>query len=387
MKSQGTNRKPGPIRVLFIVPSLVRAGAETQVVDLANGLDPSLFEKHLFTFSENLDQAEQLKRDEVVHYNFPRRYRLDVGLAQKIANVIDSKQIDLVHATLQISLFMGWFGRLISHRCPTMVNALHRTLGRNRREELLEHIAYQWPMRRCKSVICVCKNQESYWRKRFAFLAGRTRVIYNGVDTERFDPEKFQEAGAEYRQGLGIPDSAGVAACVAGFRVEKNHVGLLEAFRYLNVEGPDPYLLLAGDGQERPAIEKLVAENGLQHRVRFLGNVKDIRPVLAASDLTVLASTAIETFSIAMLESMAMATPVITTDIGGQKEAVLDGDTGRVVPAGNPAALGAAMKWCLSESGRLRAMGKKSRERVLKEFSLQRMVSETERELIQAVNT
>ena len=173
--------------------------------------------------------------------------------------------------------------------------------------------------------------------------------------------------------------------CVAGFRPEKNHLGLLKSFSALDNATFNPYLLLAGDGPERQKAEAFAAKRGLKQRVIFLGNVEDIRPVLSASDLTVIASTAIETFSIAMLESMAMARPVITTDIGGQREAIIDGETGKVVPIGDLGALADAMGECLGDLDKVKTMGKKAREKVIREFSVEEMVRQTERVLEEAL--
>ena len=107
-------------------------------------------------------------------------------------------------------------------------------------------------------------------------------MIHNGVDVKVFQRDPFLNAAESLKLALGIPSGALVIICVAGFRKEKNHKQLIEAFSHLDDE---PYLLLAGDGKLRPAIELSVEQKGLSERVLFLGDLPDIRPALAAADV------------------------------------------------------------------------------------------------------
>ncbi|HHJ35543.1 MAG TPA: hypothetical protein ENJ87_07240, partial [Gammaproteobacteria bacterium] len=104
------------IKSLFLVPSLRRAGAETQALDLVNGLDNSLFEKHLFTFHRVLEQLDRLDRDHIQFYNYPRRYKFDLAPIRQMAQLIDREKIDVIHCTLQFSLLLAWLARLLSRR-------------------------------------------------------------------------------------------------------------------------------------------------------------------------------------------------------------------------------------------------------------------------------
>ena len=143
------------------------------------------------------------------------------------------------------------------------------------------------------------------------------------------------------------------------------------------------YLLLAGDGPERNKVEQHVASIGLSDKVLFLGNVKDVRPLLTASDLTVIASNLIETFSIAMLESMSMATPVISTDIGGHREAI-NKENGALVGIGDNAGFLNAMEQLLEDRSRLKQMGANARRTVETKFSQYSMVKKTENVVVEA---
>lgn len=376
-----------PLNVLFIVPSLKRGGAEVQVVELVSGLHSANFSKHLFTFEPGLDLLDRLDRANVLLHHWPRTNKYDYRSILEIAKIIDRHSIDIVHCTLQMSLLRGWLGARLSKRKPKLVVTLHTTVNISKKAELLNLAVMQWLMRSCDKVICVCHSQEKHWLKKFSFLVGRTRVIYNGIDTDKFNPDSHRVFKKALRDQLGISYQATIFCHIAGFRPEKGHSILLEAFSMLALRDKNAFLLFVGDGSLRHEIEERVRKANLTSRIYFLGNLADVRPAIAASDCTVLASTAVETFSIAMLESLAMGVPMVATNIGGTAEAVLHGETGLLVPANKPAAMADALTYMLEHYEKRRAMGAAARDLVITNFSAAKMISETERTLTEIVES
>ena len=369
-----SKKEKDKLKVLFIVPSLSRAGAETQVVDLLNSMDNDKFDKYLFTFHKNIEQYNRLDLDNIKFYNKPRKNKLDFSIVKMIANVVDKEKIDIVHCTLTFSLLIGWLSTKLSREKPRLIAAIHTTTHRSAKEEVFEKVFFQWLLRRCDHVIFVCKKQAKHWKAKYPFLFEKNSVIYNGVDTSYFNPSAFHFQGKKLIKSLSIPDGAPVLCCIAGFRKEKGHDDLIEAFACL---GDNVFLLLAGDGERKGRIELLVKKKGLENRVKFLGNVPDVRPVLAASDISVLASTA-ETFSIAMLESMSMGVSVVATDIGGISEAIIPGETGELVSPNDPDMLFRDLQRMIENPSRCRVMGKNCREHIAKKFTIEKMVYATE---------
>jgi len=363
-------------RVLFVLPSLGRGGAETQVVGLVNALDPIRFEKHLLTFDNDTALLQRVDRSQVKFIHCPRKSKFDLGVARQIAMVIDSEKIDLVHCSLQFALFMGWLGIRLSKRKPPLVVAVHTTVYELSRDDWFDKYVIQWMMRGCRKVIFVCQAQEAYWQSKFPFLRVKSQVIYNGVDTDYFDPSQFVESGKSFRLGLGIPADALLICHIAGFRVEKGHGILIEAFEQVLKAYPEVYLCLAGDGVMRTLIESMVSVKGIGDRVLFLGNVSDVRPMLGGSDLSMIASTS-ESFSMAMLESMSMRVPMVATNVGGTAEAVRNMNTGLVVEAGNIGYLAEGILFMIRHNRERVNMGYASRELVIEKFSEKKMIDET----------
>jgi glycosyltransferase involved in cell wall biosynthesis len=372
------------IPVLFIVPSLRRAGAETQIVDLVNGLDPETFQIHLLAFQPYLDQLDRVNQDHVTFHHVQRKGKLDWSIVRKVAELIDQFSIGIVHTTLQYSLLYGWLGRVFSKHKPAMIAAIHTTISADRKEEFQNRFVYQWLLRCCDHVVFVCNKQRTYWLEKYPFLMSISSVIYNGVDPAVLDPECVAMDASLRRAELNIPGDAFVIACIAAFRKEKGHHFLVQAVNRLDA---NVYTVFAGDGELRSSIEKQVEEAGLEQRVRFLGVVNDIRAVLCMADLSVLASTAVETFSMAMLESLAMQVPVVGSDIGGMSEAVIPGKTGFLVRPGDVDDLTAKRAEITGDRPRATEMGAAGRRLVMQSFNREKMITGTTQLLQQVAGT
>ena len=202
----------------------------------------------------------------------------------------------------------------------------------------------------------------------------RAALIYNGIDLAPYAdlPDK-----ASTRAKLGLEGNAFVATIVANLIPYKGHRDLLEALAAIRDDLPSPWRLLCvgrddGIGAE---LRALARDLKLEENVRFLGQRTDVVDLLAASDLGILCSHE-EGFANAILEYMAAELPVVASDVGGNAEAVVDGETGLIVPPHDPAALGPAILGLARDSERASAMGAAGRLRVESKFALERCVAE-----------
>jgi glycosyltransferase involved in cell wall biosynthesis len=132
-------------------------------------------------------------------------------------------------------------------------------------------------------------------------------------------------------------------------------------------------LLVGEDRGIGDSLRQQASVLGIDSRVAFLGQRRDVPELLAASDLSVLASHE-EGFSNVILESMAAGLPVVATDVGGNSEAIVDGETGWLVPPRNPALLAAKLVDLLKDPIRARQWGEKGKRRVKELFTLEKMV-------------
>ncbi len=199
----------------------------------------------------------------------------------------------------------------------------------------------------------------------------RLRLVYEGV------PDRAPQAGGRQALAeLGIPAGAPVVGNVAALTAHKDHATLVEAMALLRVLVPEARLVIAGDGELRPALEARVRERRLGDRIAFAGFRGDLDRLLPAFSVFCLSSR-LEGLGTSLLDAMAFGLPVVATAAGGIPEAVEDGVSGRLVPPGDPAALADALAAVLQDEAGRRALGSEGRRRFLERFTTERMVEDT----------
>jgi len=180
---------------------------------------------------------------------------------------------------------------------------------------------------------------------------------------------------------LGLPTERRLVTMVANlYNVKKDFDTLLLAATRVCRQFPDAVFVLAGDGEphERTRITRLAAGQGIADRVLVLGRCDRIAELLAVSEIGILSSRS-EGLSNSVLEYMAAGLPVVATDVGGTSEAVIEGETGYLVPAVDAAALADRIGSLLSDRSRARDMGRVGKQRALRHFSPAALLSRTTR--------
>ena len=199
-------------------------------------------------------------------------------------------------------------------------------------------------------------------------------TIHNGVDTRRFHPDLSRS----WRATMGWSEQQVVFGMVANFYPYKRHADLVYAASLIGQRYPEARFVMVGaDYGTRNEVMRLVRDLGLASRVQMVESDPYPEKILAALDVYVCTSQS-EGFSNAILEAMACGKPVIATNVGGNPEAVLDGLTGRLVSCGLPEDLAVAAVELARDPELRRIMGIRSRQRVEREFSLERMVHQHE---------
>ena len=198
----------------------------------------------------------------------------------------------------------------------------------------------------------------------------KVRLIYNGIEVSPVLPDRN-----EARQALGLDSDTLVGVVIANLIHYKGHRELVRGLSHLEQELPANWrILVAGrDHGIRAELEELAAARGISHRIQFLGEYSDIPRLLAAADFGLLTSRE-EGFSNVILEGMAAGLAMIVTDVGGNAEAVLHGETGLVVPPRNPKAIGDAILELARNPERRKRFGAAARKRVEREFSIDKCV-------------
>lgn len=363
------------LRPLFVTGSLGHGGAERHTVTLMNRLAERGHECHAVYVKNDTDQLVRIRRwyDESVRCLHARHFFDRRALADFAAHLLRVRPTVLVAAN-EYALMYASLAQMQSGLAVPVVATFHTTRLLDLKEHLKMLIArpFFW---RAQRTIFVCDMQKRYWLRR-GLGSRRNLVIHNGVDTEHFrDRSRLSERRA-LRESLGFSGIDYLIGIPAVLRPEKNHLQLLDAIASLRQMAIPARLMIIGDGPLRGEIEARIRELKLEQSVRITGFVEDVRPYLAACDVTALCSVS-ETFSLAALESMAMGKPVVHSNVGGAKEMIFPGHNGYLFRPGDT---GELVYRLLTLSGHelARRMGEAGRGVVETSFSESAMVERYE---------
>ena len=202
----------------------------------------------------------------------------------------------------------------------------------------------------------------------------KIQVIHNGVDLANYAvPDSASKARARVRLNLGPDDF--VIGMSAWFRAEKDHRMLIDAFLQVREKVPSAKLLLVGHGPLFDEFQAWVRERDLEASIKLVGAVDDVREYLAALDVACLVPKINEGFSNSVLEKMATGLPLIVTDVGGNREAVVDGQTGFVIQPGDRMRLVELILRLYFDPALRQRLGAAARVRVQNLFSLEAMIA------------
>lgn len=205
----------------------------------------------------------------------------------------------------------------------------------------------------------------------------KIRVIHNGLDLERFEPGRGTRA--EIVNDLGLPGGADLKfiTIVANLRSDiKNHRMFLRSAKKVRKNFPGARFMLAGEGELTDSLKGYAVELGVRDDCFFIGRCTLVADLLAVSEVCVLSSRA-EGFSNAILEYMAAGKPVVATDVGGAREAIIEGETGYLVSSDDDGLMAERLLDLLENPDRAESFGIKGRKVIDDKFSLTAQLQKT----------
>lgn len=370
-------------KIGVVVMSLEVGGTERHLAHLLPGLVSRGWSPRVYTLIGKGPIAEQLEAQNipielvldptskmaVLLQKMPRllsRFFRLMWATKLLAKKIKTAELDMLHFFLPESYIVGMLAAgLAKFRGPLMMS--RRSLNDYQKNFIGSRFIEQ-KLHEKTSLILGNSLAIIEELKEEGVKQDKLGLIYNGIDVTPFLNSKPR---SEVRRSLNISEDAFVMIMVANFIPYKGHADLLEALSEIREVLPPWNLLLVGrDNGLGEILKREAKEKKLNHHILWLGTRVDIPDLLNASDVGILSSHE-EGFSNAILEGMAAALPMIVTDVGGNKEAVLEGETGFVVPPKNKKALAKAILTVARDLGRAKELGKKGRARVIASFSLQ----------------
>lgn len=321
-------------------------------------------------------EVEQLGIGEITAY--PLNSFFNRNFAQQLRRLrsfLREREIDIVHTHGLYTNIFGIIGAALA-RVPVRIASRRETGG-------LRNGVRRWGERRAFSLSnMIVANAEAVRRELIAEGVPSKKVltVYNGLEVERVAPQAVLER-EEALALLGLPreEARRFVTIVANVRHPvKDHPMFLRAARRVRAEVPQAAFVIAGEGELMPTLRSLAGELGIERDVFFTGRCARVAELLAISEVCVLSSKA-EGFSNAILEYMAAARAVVATDVGGAREAIVEDETGYLVPSGDDAAMAERIITLLNDPERTREMGERGRLAVKEKFSCEAQLERTEK--------
>ena len=358
------------MKIVHVIHDLGFGGAQRVLANLVLGRNRERFDASvvsLFAAGPGLDVAAL--RDAGVAVRFlDKKPGFDAGAFRGLGRALREERPDVVHTHGYVVRYV-WPYRLVG-LAPRVVHTVHNLAEQDSgRPYWITSLCYRLGVRTVAVGAAVAASVKN--------LHGVDvrRVIPNGIDVQRVREAAGRRVALRAEWGRKEDDV--VFLCAASLTPKKNHALLLSAFAELQKSASDTYLVLAGDGGERVAIEAAVEAEGLGDRVRLLGNRDDVPALLHAADVFVLSSDR-EGVPLSCMEAMAAGRPVVATRVGGTPEVVRDFVDGLLVEPGDVEGFAEAMRCVAVDRARRSVMGSAALRRAEEEFGVRRMIDRYE---------
>jgi sugar transferase (PEP-CTERM/EpsH1 system associated) len=359
--------------IAHLVHRLDYGGLENGLVNLINRIPPDRYRHAIICLTDyNPEFRRRIQQPGVEVFALGKREGHDPGLYRRCWSLLRRLRPAIVHTRNLAALEMqlpAWLAGVRARvhgehgwdRDPALMPPRHQRLRRWLRPLVSHYIALSGEI-------------AGYLETQVGVAPERISQIINGVDSARFHPGADRSLlPAEF-----APPGTSVIGTVGRLEKVKDQLNLTQAFIRLTEKVPDARqglrLAIIGEGSLRAGIDSLLNQAGLRDLAWLPGARDDIPELLRSFDLFVLPSQA-EGISNTILEAMACGLPVVATDVGGNAELVVAGETGRLVPASDPEALALAIQEYVDDPGRMRAHGAAGRRRVEEQFSMEAMVA------------
>ena len=361
------------MKILQLSSAQAPGGGERHLADLANALAARGHEVHatLRPDSPLINELGGVSPKNIT--TLPLRNALDAVSARKLARYVGEHKIQIVHAHLARDYPLASYA---TRRNPgsKLIITRHVLFPLNRLHSIT--------LSRVARIIAVSEAVARQLHTHGSIPVERIAVISNGIEVQRF-VAKTQFDRSNFRRQWKFLEDGLLIGTVGEITALKGHEDFLRAASIIRRKYPRAEFIIAGldasrDGKNRAALEALIAQLDLAGAVQDVGWVDNLASLYCALDVFVSASHS-ESFGLAIAEAMASATPVVATATGGASEIITNEETGVLVPLGDAEALAAAVIDLLGDEDKRRRLAAAGRELIQQQFSLGRMVEETEK--------
>lgn len=369
--SQETSKKPV---LLQLLPSLYSGGVERGTIEIAEAAAKSGFKS--LVASSGGTMVNQLAEVGAEHIELPINSKNPFKIrsnVKKIKAVIDEHDVDIVHARSRAPAWSGyWAAKKAGCHFITTFHGFYSTKG-------LFKKCYNSVMTKGEKTIAISEFIAEHIKKNYHPNPENIAIIYRGVDLKHFDPSQITDDNiAEVKKKWQIHENNPIIFLPGRITRWKGQDFLIRAINEL--KDLKFYCVIAGDYSDHKTyyneLLNLAKKMGLEEKMRIVEHIEDIPTAYAASDIVVSASLEPEAFGRVAIEAQAMGKPIIATNIGGSRETIIDGKTGKLVDKNNIEDMAEALRYYLQATDKEK-IAKNNRDHITNNFSLSSMCNKT----------
>ena len=358
--------KPRRIKVLHLVTSLEVGGAQHGMLLALPRFDSDQYEHIVCSIMDRMQMASQFREAGVEVRSLGLSRKTDIGVVLRLRALLKEIRPDVLHTYLLHGNILGrLIGRLVG--VPVIIGS-ERTIGQARKWGRLATRLTN-PLTDAVEV-----NSEIGGRaieRDLGVPSEKIELVRSGLDLSVFSSASRRD---ELRSEFGVTSDQHLIVYMGRLRTVKGVEFGIRAFATALEQLPNIRMVLTGEGDQRNFLSSLVSKLGISEQVEFLGVRNDVPELLGAAD-SVLMPSLTEGFPRTAIEAMAAGKPVIATNVGGTPEAIIDGETGILVPARDSDALASAIVRLVGDSDLQARLGAAGRERAAQNYSVDKYVS------------
>lgn len=351
-------------RILQIIPTLDRYGAEKQLALLSNGLPADQFDVHVCALTRGGPRAEELTRSGVPVTVIGKRWKMDAFAFWQLQRYIRRLQPDLVQTWLFAANSYGRVAALAAGVRHIIAGERGVNPWKRSHQLYIDRVL----ARRTDAIVVNSPGVRDFYVERGLPLA-KFRVIPGGVTPARPSDVSREQLLSD----LGLPLNSRLIGGVGRLSAEKRWKDVIWASDLLKVFRQDAHLVIIGDGPQSARIVRYRNLIRIADKVHFLGERPDVWRLIPHFDLLWLAS-GYEGLSNAVMEAMAAGVPVVVSDIPGNRDLVVHGQTGYLVAVGDRAGYARHANRLLNDASLQKRIGEAGRAHVLEHFSVSKMI-------------
>jgi len=354
-------------KIAHFIDTIIPGGAEVLIIEISRNLRKYNYQPEVFHFGNPwlVEKCAELDIPCVLvpgHEYYKSIKKLPL-FTLKFIRFLKERKISLLHSHLFAPITGSCFATFIGG--VPHVGTMHDTYTIEEKKSRIHLLRVASII--TTQLVTVSEDMREYLRSLGKFNGDSLKLIWNGVDLDR-----YSSPHNSLRLELGLELSEIVFICVGRLVKIKGHDILIEAFSKIR-SNEHVKLLIVGDGPNRGMIEKLIDEKNMGKQIQIVGFRNDVPALLGLSDCFVLSSRS-EGLSCSIEEAMASGLPLIVTDVGGNRELVIDGECGYLVAANDPDSFAKKMQIMIDNKEKRLKFGEMSRVIAQEKFSIASMV-------------